>query len=92
MTTAPDSPAAGPVAAERVFATAKAGETLRRRTAYTVAGSWVTWLINQRFGGDVERFVRTLYRSGDYRRAAGVDISELETAWRRFIAGRAAGS
>ncbi len=87
----PISPVQTPAEAERAFATAKLGQTVKRKAAYNISGSWVTWLIEQSMGGDLDRFMRTLYRRGDYRAATGKSYGVLEAAWGRFIVRRATG-
>ena len=86
---APAAPVRSPAGAEQAFATARLGQTVKRRAAYNVSGSWVTWLINQRMGGNLDRFMATLYRSGDYPAATGKSYAWLDAAWRRFVARRA---
>jgi hypothetical protein len=72
----------GPAAANRVLSTRNPDKPELRRAAYAVAGSWVTWLIDDKFAGDIGRFMAALYRTGDYRAALGRPFDELEREWR----------
>jgi len=54
--------------------------------AYTLAGSFVRWLVDQH-GSDV---LRGLYRDVDFQAATGVDLADLVTAWERFVDSEAA--
>lgn len=75
----------GPADAAQVLATRNPGKAELRRAAYSVAGSWVTWLIDVKFGGDVARFMATLYRSGDYKKALGQPFKPLRAEWRDYL-------
>ncbi|MBT6095523.1 MAG: hypothetical protein HOH04_11625 [Rhodospirillaceae bacterium] len=75
----------GPGDANRVLTTRNPGKAALRRAAYSVAGSWVTWIIDERMGGDIARFMATLYRSGNYKRALGSSFKELLPLWRAYV-------
>lgn len=87
---APKPMVRGPGDANRVLSTRNPGRTALRRAAYAVAGSWVTWLIEEKFGGDVSRFMATLYGTGSYTAALGQPFQPLRTEWRAFVARAAA--
>jgi len=41
-----------------------------------------------KMAGDIQRFMKTLYRSGDYQAALGANYPDLQTAWRAYIDAR----
>ena len=84
----PDTDVRGPGDANRVLSTPNPGKTKLRLAAYRVAGSWVTWLIDERMSGDVRRFVKTVYRSGSYKKALGETFQELRPAWKAYVKAR----
>ena len=51
------------------------------RNAYTVAGSFLRFLLDQ-YGADA---VATAYRTGDLEEATGKGLTELESEWREFL-------
>ena len=71
--------------ANRVLSTSNPNKPELRRAAYSVAGSFVTWLIDERFLGEVGQFVRMLYRSGDYADATGESFKLLQRDWRKYV-------
>jgi len=75
----------GPYDANGVLSTRNPGKTALRRASYAVAGSWVTWLIDVKFGGDVGRFMEKLYRSGNYQNALGEPFKPLRRQWRQYL-------
>lgn len=75
-----------PKDAEFALRTARVGERRLRLAAYSVAGSWVMWIIEQKFGGDITRFMSDLYRSGNYDGVSSGGIEELTHEWRAFLA------
>lgn len=76
-----------PEEADKALSTSKAGQARLRRAAYAVAGSFVTWLIDERFRGDLGQFMQRLYRSGNYSGATGADFATLQREWRRYVEG-----
>jgi len=76
-----------PEEADKALSTSNAGQAKLRRAAYAVAGSFVTWLIEERFRGELGQFMNTLYRSGNYSGATGSDFETLQRAWRRYVEG-----
>ena len=86
----PDMGVRTPADADAVLRTARRGEVERRRAAYAIAGSWVTWIVEQRLGGDLGRFMDRLYRTGDYPAALGRPQAALAREWTAFV--EAAGS
>ncbi|MDP6391041.1 MAG: hypothetical protein QF654_14180 [Alphaproteobacteria bacterium] len=79
-----------PADAEFVWATARRRDTEARRAAYAIAGSWVTWIVEEKLGGDLGRFMERLYRTGDYPAALGQPQAALAREWGEFV--EAAGS
>ena len=53
--------------------------------AYSLAGSFVKWLIEIRLGGDLDRFMNDIYRSGDLQAATGETAPALEWAWTQTL-------
>jgi hypothetical protein len=43
------------------------------------------WLIEYKFAGDPERFLKKLYRSGDYDVALNQSYASLLQEWRVFL-------
>ena len=86
--TQPGAVVTTPEDAGAVFPSAPISARQRRITAYNVAGSFVTWIINVKRAGDIQRFMKTLYRSGDYQAALGANYPDLQTAWRAYIDAR----
>lgn len=76
-----------PEEADKALSTSNAKQAKLRRAAYAVAGSFVTWLIDERFRGELGKFMNTLYRSGNYAGATGSDFETLQRAWRRYLEG-----
>jgi hypothetical protein len=71
--------------AETTFRTAQPGETERKLAAYSLAGSWVSWILDMKLDGDITRFMSQLYRSGDYEGVLKQPAEGLEQEWRAFI-------
>lgn len=57
------------------------GTVIDEKTAYTLAGSFVGFLIEQY---ELSRF-RTLYETGDYDQAYGKSLGTLESEWRSSL-------
>jgi hypothetical protein len=74
-----------PEEADKALSTSNAGQARLRRAAYAVAGSFVTWLIDERFRGELGQFMNTLYRSGNYAGATGADFAALQREWREYV-------
>ena len=77
-----------PGAAESALRKARKGETARRLAAYSVAGSWVAWILEVKMGGDIARFLGRLYRTGDYEATLGANYGRLLTEWRAYLDAR----
>ena len=75
----------GPSDANKVLSTRNPGMAKLRRAAYAVAGSWVTWLIETQFAGDVMRFQAELYRTGNYQAVLGRPFKPLRREWRAYL-------
>lgn len=75
-----------PKEAEFALRTARRGERRLRLSAYSIAGSWVMWIVEQKFDGDIARFMKELYRSGDYGSVVSGGIEALTREWRAFLA------
>ena len=46
------------------------------------------WLLEKKFSGDIQRFLTTLYRSGDYRVALNERDTDLYVQWRAYLNSR----
>ena len=77
----PDVGVRTPADADAVLRTARRGEV--RRAAYAIAGSWVTWIVDEKLG--LGRFMAALYRSGDYPTALGRSEAALAREWAGFV-------
>ena len=71
--------------ADRVLRPPGGDKMERRRAAYSIAGSWVMWLIERKFDSVVGRFLDSLYRSGDYQSALNQNYASLLQEWRSFL-------
>ncbi len=53
--------------------------------AYSLSGSWVMWIIEEKLKGDVAAFMKQLYRSGRYQSTLRQSRNQLEKEWRQFV-------
>lgn len=75
-----------PKEADFALRTAGRGERRLRLAAYSIAGSWVMWIVEQKFEGDITRFMDDLYRSGNYDNVLSGGIEALTQEWYAFLA------
>lgn len=71
--------------AEATLQRPPSGNRKQRLAAYSLAGSFVRWLIETKFDGGVDRFLAKLYRSGDYQSALNRSNDALRGEWRRDL-------
>lgn len=83
--TKPNPLVRGPYDANKVLSTRNPGKAALRRASYAVAGSWVTWLIAEKFNGDLGQFMDKLYRTGNYEQALGEPFKPLRRQWRDYL-------
>ena len=77
-----------PTDAEAALQGRRKGQRQKLLATYSVSGSWVMWLLEKKFSGDIQRFLTTLYRSGDYRVALNERDTDLYVQWRAYLNSR----
>ena len=77
-----------PADAEAALKGRRKGQRQKLLAAYSVSGSWVMWLLEEKFAGDIRRFLSTLYRTDDYEAALNQPYDELHEEWRAFLSSR----
>lgn len=74
--------------AEAALQGRRKGQRQKLLAAYSVFGSWVIWLLEKKFSGDIQRFLTTLYRSGDYSVALNERDTDFYVQWRAYLNSR----
>ena len=71
--------------AERTLGNGLSAPTKTRLVAYNLAGSWVRWLLEEKLAGDLDRFMREIYRTENYEAATDLPLLQLWAEWREFL-------
>lgn len=75
-------------AAEAVLSKGLRATSQARQAAYSLSGSWVQWLIEEKLDGNITRFMGEIYRTENYRQVFGFPLRHLQAKWQTEVMGR----